>query len=181
MLTVLKGLPLAYNRDLQEDKEPLFDALDTTLGCLEVMAGTVATMSFLPERAFEMTDSGFITATDLADVLVERGMDFPNAHRLAGEIVLHCEREGRKITDLTDEELGDFSGLLAAGGAAGVTVQGFNFEASGSGRNVAGSGRTPDRGGRQEGNGARAGAVISFAGKTRPRVVPAVEPLRRPG
>jgi len=123
MLTVLKGLPLAYNRDLQEDKEPLFDALDTTLSCLEVMAGTVGTMSFTAGPGAGRPDSGFITATDLAEVLVEGGMDFPSAHGVAGRVVLECERRGRRLSDLTDEELAEFSGSFLPGSAAGLTLE----------------------------------------------------------
>jgi argininosuccinate lyase len=108
----LKGLPLAYNRDLQEDKEALFDALDTTAGCLAAMKGTVETLSFNRNRASELARGGYMTATDLADFLVSRGVDFPSAHRLVGEVVTFCMDQGKTLDALTPDELGGFSDLL---------------------------------------------------------------------
>ncbi|MBU4301360.1 MAG: argininosuccinate lyase [Actinobacteria bacterium] len=112
VLTILKGLPLAYNRDLQEDKEPLFDALDTVTGCLHVMERTIDTMSLDRERARELVEGGLMTATDLADFLAEKGMEFPRAHEIVGQVVTYCLREGKGLTDLTTDELGRFSALL---------------------------------------------------------------------
>jgi argininosuccinate lyase len=114
MLTVLKGLPLSYNRDLQEDKEGLFDAIDTVGGCLSVMKGTLETLVFDSERAAELTSGGFTTATDLADYLASRGMDFPQAHRVVGEVVTHCLEQGKTLEALTVDELAGFSELLDA-------------------------------------------------------------------
>lgn len=112
MLTVLKGLPLSYNRDLQEDKEGLFDALDTAASCLAVMERTIATMTFDSARAAELARGGFMTATDLADYLSSKGMEFPEAHRVVGEIVSYCLSSGKKLEGLTTEELAGFSELL---------------------------------------------------------------------
>ncbi len=123
VLTVLKGLPLAYNRDLQEDKEPLFDALDTVTGCLHVMEQTVDTMSFDRERARELVRGGLITATDLADFLVEKGMDFPQAHEVVGKVVAYCLKEGKGLDDLTVDELQGFSGLLDAEALRWLSVE----------------------------------------------------------
>ena len=114
MLTVLKGLPLAYNRDLQEDKEGLFDALDTTSSCLKVMKGTVSTISFDAERAAVLSAGGFMTATDLAEYLTGRGLPFPDAHRVVGEVVACCAERGVELSALTAEEIGVFSEGLGA-------------------------------------------------------------------
>lgn len=112
LLTMLKGLPLSYNRDLQEDKEPLFDAVDTASACLEVMGRTVATMTFDAERASELAAGGFMTATDLADYLAEKGMEFPQAHAIVGRIVTYCIARGKGLGDLSAEEMLQFSELL---------------------------------------------------------------------
>ncbi len=113
MLMMLKGLPLSYNRDLQEDKEGVFDALDTVAGCLAAMKGTVSTITFDRERAAELAGSGYMTATDLADYLAARGLDFPEAHRIVGEIVADCVRRSVRLGGLTTEELEARSELLA--------------------------------------------------------------------
>jgi len=115
MMTVLKGLPLAYNRDLQEDKEALFDAFETTAGCLSLLERTVATMVFNPERAAELLAGGFTTATDLADYLVQKGVEFPEAHRIVGEVVMHAVKERRSLNELTFKELQSFSDALDEG------------------------------------------------------------------
>ena len=90
MLTVLKGLPLAYNKDMQEDKEGLFDALDTTEMCLEVMTGMISTLKARTEKMKAAASSGFINATDLADYLVRKGLPFRSAYRISGAIVAEC-------------------------------------------------------------------------------------------
>jgi argininosuccinate lyase len=112
LLTVLKGLPLAYNRDLQEDKQGYFDAVDTVHACLELTAGMVATLRVRAERMEAAAEGGFSTATDLADHLVKRGLAFRDAHHVAGAIVRHCEKRGRELRDLTLEELRAFSPLF---------------------------------------------------------------------
>ena len=112
LLTTMKGLPLAYNKDLQEDKECLFDAVRTTEQCLGIMGEMVAEM--IPrapamERAMEQ---GFLNATELADFLAARGLPFREAHHVVGALVLQCEREGRRLEDLSDAELLAASPLL---------------------------------------------------------------------
>ncbi len=104
LLTVLKGLPLAYNKDMQEDKEGAFDAIDTTRDCLEVVAGMLSTMKVNADRMFAGAHGGFMAATDLADHLVGTGMPFRDAHEVIGKLVLSLEREGRTLQDLSAEE-----------------------------------------------------------------------------
>ncbi len=90
MLTVLKGLPLAYNKDMQEDKEAVFDALDTVKVCLEVFAPMIATMKVLKANTYKAAQKGFINATDLADYLTKKGMPFRSAYKIVGQIVADC-------------------------------------------------------------------------------------------
>lgn len=113
MLTVLKGLPLSYNRDLQEDKEGLFDAVDTVLSCLEVMAGMLRTIKVNEARMRGAAEEGFLLATDLAEYLVRKGMPFREAHRVVGELVRYCLEEGKGLRDLKELwELKGFSELF---------------------------------------------------------------------
>ncbi len=112
LLTTLKGLPLAYNRDLQEDKEALFDTVDTVSVSVEVMRGLVAGMVPRKERLEEAVRTGFLTATDLADYLVGKGVPFREAHRVVGEAVARCMALGKDLVDLTLEELKVFSPLI---------------------------------------------------------------------
>lgn len=109
MLTVLKALPLAYNRDLQEDKEALFDAVDTLEASLQVAREMLATASFDSKRMAEAVQGGFVAATELADYLVRRGLSFREAHRVVGQIVKYCEREGIGFEDIAMEEWRSFS------------------------------------------------------------------------
>ena len=104
LLVTLKGLPLAYNRDLQEDKEGLFDAVDQASAMLRVMAGALSTASFNPSRMAEAAAEGFTNATDLADYLVRKGLPFLEAHAVAGRLVRACLETGRGLEDLTLEE-----------------------------------------------------------------------------
>ena len=90
LLTLLKGLPLAYNKDMQEDKENLFDAFETALACLEITAGMIRTMSARPDRMRNAAGEGFINATDLADYLVGKGLPFRDAYKISGRIVAYC-------------------------------------------------------------------------------------------
>jgi argininosuccinate lyase len=105
LLTVLKGLPLAYNRDLQEDKEPVFDAADTLRLSLAAMAGTVRSLAFDRERLEAAASGGFSLATDLAEELVRRGVPFREAHEAIGRLVRTVEEEGRDLADLDPEEV----------------------------------------------------------------------------
>ena len=104
LLVTLKGLPLAYNKDMQEDKEPAFDAVDTVAASLGAMAGMLDTMSVNVERMRAGAMGGFMAATDIADYLVGKGVPFRTAHEVVGRLVLACEREGRTLQDLTAEE-----------------------------------------------------------------------------
>ena len=105
LLTTLKGLPLAYNRDLQEDKEPVFDAVDTLEVLLPAFAGMVATLTFHRERLQTLAPQGFALATDIAEWLVRQGVAFRVAHEVAGACVRVCEERGIELWDLTDPDL----------------------------------------------------------------------------
>ncbi len=100
LLTMLKGLPLAYNKDMQEDKELIFDAFDTVDACLTVTTPMVGTMTFLPDNMRRAAAAGFINATDLADFLVGKGMPFRTAYKLTGELVAECTAKGTTLEDL---------------------------------------------------------------------------------
>ncbi len=109
MLTVLKGLPLAYNKDMQEDKEAIFDAVDTVKKCLSIFAPMVATMKVNKENMYKAAGEGFINATDLADYLVKKGMPFRTAYKHVGEIVGFCIKEGFVLENLPLEKYKEFS------------------------------------------------------------------------
>jgi argininosuccinate lyase len=109
LLTIMKGLPLAYNRDLQEDKIPLFDTVDTVKASLKMMAELVQHMKVKKERMLAAAQDGFMNATDLADYLVARGLSFRSAHALVGKVVRYCLDQRRKIEELSPEELRRFS------------------------------------------------------------------------
>lgn len=104
LLTMLKGLPLAYNKDMQEDKEGVFDALDTVLLCLKTMQGMISTMTVNEEAMREGALGGFMAATDLADYLVGKNVPFRMAHEIVGRIVAQCENEGKSLHQLTAME-----------------------------------------------------------------------------
>lgn len=114
LLVTLKGLPLAYNRDLQEDKPALIDSLDTWEACLDVLARMVPAIRFDVGRMRRALDDGFVTATELADHLVSNGVPFREAHAVVGRIVLECIRSHRRLADLSVE---DYRGFHAAFGA----------------------------------------------------------------
>lgn len=109
LLVVMKGLPLSYNRDVQEDKHPVLDAADTVRSSLGVLQGAIETLKFDKSRADELLDEGYLTATDLAEYLTEKGMDFPSAHRLVGEFVASLIAEGKKFSEVTARDLMNFS------------------------------------------------------------------------
>jgi argininosuccinate lyase len=104
LLTTLKGLPFAYNRDLQEDKEPLFDSIDTVLLVLPAITGMVATTDFDREKMALAAPLGFSLATEIADYLVRAHIPFAHAHEAAGKCVALCEMSGRQLHQLTDSE-----------------------------------------------------------------------------
>lgn len=115
LLTVMKGLPLAYNKDLQEDKEAVFDALDTTLSCLRIFAPMLATATFNQEMMRKATVDGFLNATDLADFLVERGLPFREAHAVVGKAVAQCIQAGIRLEEMSAEDLSVLSGVDVSG------------------------------------------------------------------
>jgi len=109
LLTTLKGLPLTYNRDLQEDKEPVFDAVDTLLLVLPAMAGMVSSMNFNTERLRQSAAAGHVLATDLAEMLVRRGVPFRDAHEAVGHLVVWCEVHDCELADVSDDDLAKVS------------------------------------------------------------------------
>jgi argininosuccinate lyase len=109
LLTIMKGLPLAYNRDLQEDKVPLFDSADTVKASVKIMAEMIRGVKVKRERMRSAAQDGFMNATDLADYLAERGTPFRAAHEVAGKVVQFCLAQGKRIEDLTLAELKRFS------------------------------------------------------------------------
>lgn len=112
LLTVMKGIPLAYNKDMQEDKEALFDALDTVELATKTFTGMINTMRVNVSNMRKGAAGGFTNATDLADYLVKKGMPFRTAHGVVGEAVLYCIKENKALEDLTLEELKKFSDII---------------------------------------------------------------------
>lgn len=112
ILTVLKGLPLAYNKDMQEDKECLFDGIDTVKMCLDVFTGMVSTMKANRENMMMAAQKGFINATDLADYLVRKGLPFRSAYKISGRIVAKCIETGKVLETMPLEEYKEFSELF---------------------------------------------------------------------
>ena len=113
LLTVLKGLPLAYNKDMQEDKEAIFDAVDTLELCLRTVTPMLATMTPLPANMRRAAAKGFINATDCADYLTKKGMPFRDAYKCTGTMVAACIREGKTLEELTLDEFKQYSDLFA--------------------------------------------------------------------
>ena len=113
LLTTLKGLPLAYNKDMQEDKEAVFDACETVIMCLKVFAPMLATMKSIPDNMKKAAQGGFINATDLADYLVKKGMPFRSAYKISGQLVAKCIQENTVLEDLPMEVYKQFSELFA--------------------------------------------------------------------
>ena len=124
ILTILKGLPLTYNRDLQEDKEPLFDAIDTVKMALKVNALVVEGMKPKKERMREQARKGFSLATDLADYLAKKGLPFREAHRVVGQLVAYCLDQGKTLEDLSIEEFRKFSPLFEEDVLSLMSVEG---------------------------------------------------------
>ena len=108
-LTMLKGLPLAYNKDMQEDKEAVFDSVETVKKCLQIFIPMVATMKPIKENMYRAATGGFINATDLADYLTKRGIPFRTAYKIVGGIVGHCVKAGKTLEDLTLSEYREYS------------------------------------------------------------------------
>jgi argininosuccinate lyase len=123
LLTLLKGIPLAYNRDLQEDKEAVFDAADTTQACLEVAAEIVKGLRVDKKRMERAAQTGFLLATDLADYLVGKGLPFRQAHHIVGRIVGHCLKAGKGIEQLGLNDLKKFSNRFEKDVSGYLTIE----------------------------------------------------------
>jgi argininosuccinate lyase len=132
ILTMMKALPLAYDRDMQEDKEGFFDTVDTYFATLDVFTGMVGTLKVNTEVAREALEKGYLLATDLADYLVTKGMAFRQAHKTVGGLVSYAVAKGKKLSELTLKEYKNFSPLF------GKDVLDITIESSLSARNVTG-------------------------------------------
>ena len=133
LLATLKALPLAYNRDLQEDKEPVFDSVDTLEVLLPAFTGMVATLAFNTARMAELAPQGFSLATDVAEWLVREGVPFRVAHEVAGACVRRCEELGIELADLTDEQFGAISPHLTPSVRDVLTAEGSVSSRNGRG------------------------------------------------
>ncbi|MFA6865095.1 MAG: argininosuccinate lyase, partial [Sphaerochaetaceae bacterium] len=109
MLTTLKGLPLAYNKDMQEDKEAVFDSIDTVLQCLPIFKKMIATWNVRKDNMYKAAQKGFINATDVADYLTKKGTPFRTAYKITGEIVAYCIKEDKTLDTLSMDEFKEFS------------------------------------------------------------------------
>jgi argininosuccinate lyase len=123
ILTVTKGLPLAYNRDLQEDKEPLFDTVDTLKSCLGILIKMMPKIKFNIRSMEKAAEGGFTVSTDLAEYLVQKGLPFRDAHRISGSVVRYCIDKGKTMNDLTLTELKLFSDLIGKDISRYLTLQ----------------------------------------------------------
>ena len=112
LLTTMKGIPLAYNKDMQDDKEPIFDAVDTVKLCIPVFCDMIATMKVREDKMRDGARGGFTNATDLADYLVKKGMPFREAHGVVGRMVFFCIENNKNLDDLTLEEMKEFSDII---------------------------------------------------------------------
>jgi len=123
LLTVMKALPLAYNKDMQEDKEPLFDTIDTVKGSLKIFADMIREMKIKPDIMREAAARGFSNATDVADYLVRTGMPFREAHEVVGKSVRYCIEQGKRLEELSPAEWKAFSDLIGADIYAAITLE----------------------------------------------------------
>jgi len=139
LLATLKGLPLAYNRDLQEDKEPVFDSVETLEVLLPAFTGMVATLTFDAQRMAELAPQGFSLATDVADWLVRQRVPFREAHEISGALVRFCEENGLTLDQPTDEQYLAISPHLTAEVRSVLTIEGSVASRTGVG------GTAPDR------------------------------------
>jgi len=124
ILTIMKGLPLSYNRDMQEDKEPMFSTVDTVKSSIEVLGEMIKNLKFKPENMKKALGNGFITATDFADYLARKGMPFRQAHEVTGRIVAYAERKGKELLELSIGELQMFSKLFQEDVFEFITIDG---------------------------------------------------------
>jgi argininosuccinate lyase len=123
LLVLLKGLPLAYNKDMQEDKSALFDAVDTLADCVRAVDGMVGTLHVNADAMRAAAEGGFMAATDLADYLADRGVPFRAAHEIVGRLVLECERSGRTLRDLKAEDFAAASPKFAPDALEAVDIE----------------------------------------------------------
>jgi argininosuccinate lyase len=114
LLMTVKGLPLAYNRDLQEDKEPLFDSLDTVKASVNLMAGMLSSLDLREDRIAQALRGGYLSATDMADYLVQQGVPFRTAHEQVGRLVRYAEFQGKELMELSIEEIQRFASQAGA-------------------------------------------------------------------
>lgn len=114
LLTVMKSLPLAYNKDMQEDKEAVFNSVDTVKMCLPVFTNMISTMKLRKENMYKAAQGGFTNATDIADYLVKKGLPFRSAHEIIGKMVIYCIENHKAIDDLSLQELKTFSTVIEA-------------------------------------------------------------------
>ena len=133
LLSTLKGLPLAYDRDLQEDKEPVFDGIDQLKILLPAITGLVSTLTFDTERMEQAAPRGFSLATDVADHLVRQGIPFARAHDIAGLTVKYCESKNIELSDLTPQDLGEIADELDDGVLEVLNIQGSVASRNGRG------------------------------------------------
>lgn len=123
LLTTMKGLPLAYNKDMQEDKEPVFDAFETTRDCLNVTATVFSNITLCRELAQSSASSGYMNATELADYLVGKGMPFRQAHETVGKVVMRAIELGVEVEKLSEKELRSFSNLISSDVFPALTLE----------------------------------------------------------
>ena len=174
LLATLKGLPLAYNRDLQEDKEPLFDSVEQLELLLPAVAGMVATLTFHTDRLAALAPAGFTLATDVAEWLVRQGVPFRVAHEAAGGCVRAAEARGVGLEDLTDAELGGGAPRAHPGGPHGADRRGVDRRTRRPGRHRRrAGGRAARRPARAGGGGAVLDGMTPAAGRTAPAVAEA--------
>ena len=137
MLTIMKALPLAYNRDLQEDKPPLFDTVDTVKSCLAVLTALMPRLTINADRMQAATSEGYLLATDVADYLVTKGMPFREAHHVVGRAVRQCLAENRPLESLTQREWRELSK------AFGPDLREWLSQDAALARRIAGGGTAP--------------------------------------
>lgn len=113
LLTTMKGIPLAYNKDMQEDKEQIFDACDTVKACIGIFCGMIETLTALPDNMLKAAQKGFINATDLADYLVLKGLPFRSAYKISGQLVARCIKDSTVLEDLPLETYKEYSELIS--------------------------------------------------------------------
>ena len=123
ILTTMKALPLAYNKDMQEDKEGIFDSIDNIKICIEIFYEMLSTMDVNEKEILESMKKGFLNATDVADYLAKNGMPFREAHKVVGQIVSYCEQKNIAIDDMKFEEYLEFSNIFKEDVLEAITIE----------------------------------------------------------